>query len=122
MTIGSFGQSWREILLDDGVIMSEERLRRWRLILGGEEADGVGMALQGTDLAMDNCLRALYDAQRGGLGGALGLDAAFAAGFAAGLAAGLTAAAWVGASRGAAAGAAPLATARRAATAGAGAA
>jgi len=44
--------------------MNEERLRRWRLILGGEAADGVGLSLQGADLAMDNCLGALYDDRR----------------------------------------------------------
>ncbi len=48
---------------------ADERLRRWRLILGGEEADGTGLGLSGADLAMDNALRALYDSERsGGLG------------------------------------------------------
>jgi Mg-chelatase subunit ChlD len=57
----------------------EERLRRWRLLLGGQSADGTGCSLQGADAAMDGCLAALYDqdlegerrqAQRkGGLGG-----------------------------------------------------
>src|SRR5438132_13970086 len=47
----------------------EERLRRWRLILGGEEADGICIGLQGADLGMDNALHALYDSDRqGGLG------------------------------------------------------
>lgn len=47
-----------------------ERMRRWRLILGGGHADGTGMALQGADAAMDGALQALYDADRsGGLGG-----------------------------------------------------
>ena len=51
----------------------QERLRRWRLILGGDEAEGTGLALSGTDLAIDRALRALYDApqdkdRRGGLG------------------------------------------------------
>jgi Mg-chelatase subunit ChlD len=49
-----------------------ERLRRWRLILGGNEADGTGCALQGLDLSMDRTLQALYENQgerRGGLGG-----------------------------------------------------
>src|SRR5262249_39560571 len=41
---------------------SDERLRRWRLILGGDEADGVGLTLGGPDLAMDRALAALYDA------------------------------------------------------------
>lgn len=47
----------------------EERLRRWRLILGGNEADGTGVGLRGDDLAMDRALGALYDPNgRGGLG------------------------------------------------------
>jgi Mg-chelatase subunit ChlD len=40
----------------------DERMRRWRLILGGEQADGTGCKLQGGDLAMDKALSALYDA------------------------------------------------------------
>jgi Mg-chelatase subunit ChlD len=39
-----------------------ERLRRWRLILGGGTADGLSVTLQGVDLAMDGVLAALYDA------------------------------------------------------------
>ncbi|WP_406066729.1 VWA domain-containing protein [Streptomyces sp. NBC_01077] len=38
----------------------DERLRRWRLVLGGGEADGTGRALAGTDAAMDGALTALY--------------------------------------------------------------
>ena len=59
--------------------MSEtnERQRRWRLLLGGQEADGIGCSLQGADLAMDRALSALYDAEsnqygsrrKAGLGG-----------------------------------------------------
>ena len=46
-----------------------ERLRRWRLILGGEEADGIGLSLARQDMAMDQALAALYDGGReGGLG------------------------------------------------------
>ncbi|MFJ8432665.1 VWA domain-containing protein [Kitasatospora sp. NPDC094019] len=37
----------------------DERLRRWRLVLGGE-ADGTGRALHGRDAAMDGALAALY--------------------------------------------------------------
>ncbi|WP_330332110.1 VWA domain-containing protein [Streptomyces sp. NBC_00536] len=37
-----------------------ERLRRWRLVLGGGEADGTGHALTGRDAAMDAALGALY--------------------------------------------------------------
>jgi Mg-chelatase subunit ChlD len=52
----------------------QERLRRWRLILGGGDANGVnfgdGDDLGTTDLAMDRSLEALYDSERsGGLGG-----------------------------------------------------
>jgi Mg-chelatase subunit ChlD len=47
----------------------DERLRRWRLLLGSQEADGTGYRLSGADLVMDNTLSALYDSQRsGGLG------------------------------------------------------
>ncbi|MFF2349308.1 VWA domain-containing protein [Kitasatospora sp. NPDC058115] len=38
---------------------SDERLRRWRLVLGGE-ADGTGRTLSGRDAAMDGALAALY--------------------------------------------------------------
>ena len=37
-----------------------ERLRRWRLVLGGAE-DGIGMGLTGADGGMDGALAALYD-------------------------------------------------------------
>ncbi len=37
-----------------------ERLRRWRLVLGGDQADGTGYALSGRDAAMDGTLAALY--------------------------------------------------------------
>jgi Mg-chelatase subunit ChlD len=47
----------------------EERLRRWRLLLGGNEADGTGYRLDRADLNMDRTLEALYDGERkGGLG------------------------------------------------------
>jgi uncharacterized protein with von Willebrand factor type A (vWA) domain len=48
-----------------------ERLRRWRLVLGGGGADGTGYRLSGDDLRIDGALSALYedDADRsGGLG------------------------------------------------------
>jgi Mg-chelatase subunit ChlD len=46
-----------------------ERLRRWRLVLGGESADGTGVALGESDARMDGALAALYDGERrGGLG------------------------------------------------------
>ncbi|MFC5145488.1 VWA domain-containing protein [Streptomyces aureoversilis] len=45
---------------------ADERLRRWRLVLGGDgSADGTGRALSGSDAAMDRTLEALY----GGSGG-----------------------------------------------------
>ncbi len=46
----------------------DERLRRWRMVLGGESADGTGHALSGRDAAMDGALSALYGAgkERGG--------------------------------------------------------
>lgn len=52
-----------------------ETLRRWRLMLGGNEADGIGVPLDKRAAAIDQCLAALYDAppkerqRRGGLGG-----------------------------------------------------
>jgi Mg-chelatase subunit ChlD len=46
-----------------------ERLRRWRLVLGGGEADGTGMSLTNEDRGMDGALDAVYGEQRGGLGG-----------------------------------------------------
>lgn len=51
----------------------EERLRRWRLVLGGGEADGIcqggGLNLSDSDTKMDAALQALYDSERsGGLG------------------------------------------------------
>jgi Mg-chelatase subunit ChlD len=46
-----------------------ERARRWRLVLGGQEADGTGFSLQGVDLERDKALEALYDNEKkGGLG------------------------------------------------------
>ena len=53
--------------------MSEHRLTRWRLVLGGGEADGIAGAageLNGADAARDRVLSQLYDGpRRGGLGG-----------------------------------------------------
>ncbi|WZO97043.1 VWA domain-containing protein [Isosphaeraceae bacterium EP7] len=45
---------------------NDERLRRWRLILGGDSADGTGIALGDDDLAMDGALSLLYDADKSG--------------------------------------------------------
>ncbi|RYG31506.1 VWA domain-containing protein [bacterium] len=49
--------------------MSDERLRRWRLVLGGNEADGTDTPLSASDLQRDAVLEALYDSEKkGGLG------------------------------------------------------
>ena len=49
-------------------IREEERLRRWRLVLGGASAPSCG-ALGGRDLGMDRSLAALYESDRkAGLG------------------------------------------------------
>ncbi|MBL9149885.1 MAG: VWA domain-containing protein [Phycisphaerae bacterium] len=50
----------------------KERMRRWRLLLGGGEADGTNVDLGDRDAAIDRALAALYDAndgtnRRGGL-------------------------------------------------------
>ncbi|OQP65954.1 hypothetical protein A3860_15300 [Niastella vici] len=48
---------------------NEQHIRKWRLILGGQENDGTGMSLSDRDKQMDNTLEALYDSDRqGGLG------------------------------------------------------
>ncbi|GAO05868.1 hypothetical protein TPA0598_01_02370 [Streptomyces lydicamycinicus] len=49
-----------------------ERLRRWRLVLGGGGADGTGCALSGRDAAMDGALASLYGRESGR--GAKGAD------------------------------------------------
>ncbi|WP_079148708.1 DUF5682 family protein [Streptomyces agglomeratus] len=49
---------------------AQERLRRWRLVLGGEAADGTGCALGGGDAAMDQALGALYGGGRDAQGAA----------------------------------------------------
>jgi Mg-chelatase subunit ChlD len=47
----------------------ESRRRRWRLVLGGGEADGVALTLTGDDLKRDQALERLYDGdRRAGLG------------------------------------------------------
>jgi VWA domain containing CoxE-like protein len=60
-------------------IDEKERLRRWRLVLGGEaegsrggagngEGEGIGFSLGGDDLGMDSVLEALYDADKSNVG------------------------------------------------------
>jgi hypothetical protein len=54
------------------VLDETERLRRWRLVLGGaaQESLGGGVKLSGMDAGMDGVLEALYDSERrAGLGG-----------------------------------------------------
>ena len=49
--------------------MEEEYLKRWRLILGGNEADGTGITLTPEEQRIDQSLEAVYDIdRRGGLG------------------------------------------------------
>lgn len=49
--------------------MEEELLKRWRLILGGDEADGTGVSLSVEERRIDQSLEAVYDSdRRGGLG------------------------------------------------------
>lgn len=48
--------------------MEKELLKRWRLILGGDEADGTGIALNPEEQRIDHSLEAVYDSnRRGGL-------------------------------------------------------
>jgi len=45
--------------------LEQERLRRWRLLLGGSQADGTGCGLQGADIEIDRALASLYDLDSG---------------------------------------------------------
>ncbi|MFF3060247.1 VWA domain-containing protein [Streptomyces sp. NPDC057909] len=49
----------------------DERLRRWRMVLGGDSAETTGCTLTGRDAAMDGALNALYGGggRPGGRGG-----------------------------------------------------
>jgi Mg-chelatase subunit ChlD len=49
-------------------VSEDERLRRWRLVLGGDAADGTAQALHGPDVAIDLALAALYQSGEGGTG------------------------------------------------------
>jgi Mg-chelatase subunit ChlD len=42
-------------------VSEQERLRRWRLVLGGADADGTGAGLAGDDVRIDTALAAVYD-------------------------------------------------------------
>ncbi len=47
----------------------EKQIRKWRLILGGQQNDGTGYSLNEKDMQMDKTLQALYDSNKqGGLG------------------------------------------------------
>lgn len=65
-------------------VSETERMRRWRLVLGGGDADGTGAELGGDDVRIDAAMAAVYDVdgpdrrQRGGRsgrGGGLGRSA-----------------------------------------------
>src|SRR4030095_286401 len=42
-------------------VSETERLRRWRLVLGGGDADGTDATLDGDDVRIDAALGAVYD-------------------------------------------------------------
>ena len=48
--------------------MEEELLKRWRLILGGDEADGTGVTLNLEEQRIDHSLEAVYDSDRREIG------------------------------------------------------
>lgn len=49
--------------------METEYLKRWRLILGGDESNGTGISLSVEEQRLDRSLQAVYDSdRRGGLG------------------------------------------------------
>ena len=80
---GSLGDSVRPTGQDPpqnggGRVGEAERLRRWRLVLGGGADEGTGVALAGDDAHIDAALAAVYDAappRRGGRAGGLGSSA-----------------------------------------------
>src|SRR4051794_37891463 len=45
-------------------IEDEERLRRWRLVLGGPAGETTGASLSGADLRMDQVLASLYEQEK----------------------------------------------------------
>ncbi|HEY7488993.1 MAG TPA: VWA domain-containing protein [Streptosporangiaceae bacterium] len=47
---------------------TEDRMTRWRLVLGGEAADSTGVTLGGDEARMDQALEALYGSTAGGAG------------------------------------------------------
>lgn len=55
--------------------MTSTRLERWRLVLGGGEADATGVSLQDEDLRRDEAMSVLYDVDAGNRRGGLGASA-----------------------------------------------
>jgi len=53
-------------------MQTDERLRRWRMVLGGPDCDGTGVRLTGDDVRMDAALEALYGGGDGPDGGGRG--------------------------------------------------
>jgi Mg-chelatase subunit ChlD len=48
---------------------SEQHIRKWRLILGGDQSDGTAFTLNAHDMQLDKTMSALYDGDKqGGLG------------------------------------------------------
>ncbi len=54
---------------------SEERLNRWRIVLGGDSCDGTGVRLDGLDAEIDAALAMLYDADEKQTQGGFGASA-----------------------------------------------
>jgi Mg-chelatase subunit ChlD len=54
----------------NGIKMSsEQHIRKWRLILGGDQSDGTAFTLNAHDMQLDKTMSALYDGDKqGGLG------------------------------------------------------
>lgn len=62
---------------DAPIIDHAERLRRWRLLLGGDEADGLDMPLVGRDAALDRAMAALYESNQHNAPRSAGLGASY---------------------------------------------
>src|ERR1019366_8251124 len=67
---GGHPRAWRPFGCGGRVMSAgqEERMRRWRLVLGGAD-DGTGTALGGVDARVDAALSALYDSDEADGGG-----------------------------------------------------
>ena len=66
LTISSMNTKSRNSESAENFNSTDEHQRRWRLMLGGGAADGIGCTLASADLGMDRCLEHLYDAERSG--------------------------------------------------------